>query len=118
MRHVRRHHSRCHKIIKGIRPQQPSSDESMEQNDNDSSSLNLCQDVVSKGCILDDVSLSLSNSGDDDAPEYCVPVSGFDSELCTSTTNHDSPMDIHHKETSPQVAIMESTRDKFRKTIV
>ena len=36
---VRRHHSTCHKVIKGIRHQQPSSDESMEQKDNDSSPL-------------------------------------------------------------------------------
>jgi hypothetical protein len=118
MRQVQRHHSRCHKIFKGIRTQQPSSDESMEQNDNDSSSLNISQDVVSQGCIHDDVSLSLSNSGDDDAPEYCNPVSGIDSEIRTSNTNHDLAMDIHHIETSPQVAIMESTRDKFWKTIV
>jgi hypothetical protein len=97
----------------------------MEQKDNDSSPLKTFHDVVSQGCILDNVSLSFSNSGYDDAPEYCVPVSGIDSELCTSTTNHDSPLplrldelwvventDIHHIETSPQVAIMESTRDK------
>ena len=112
MKQVRRHHYRCHK------PQQPSSDESMEHNDNDSNSFNLYQDAVSKGCILDDTSLSLSNSCDDDAPEYCVPVSGFDSELRTSITNHDSTMDIHHIETSPQVAIIKTTRDKFRKKIV